>query len=126
LVTYSRAITYNAKSQIIHDISNTTRKKPNDPGNDIFRAETHNDYDALRQAQGDRGYVGTGSGASYALGAMVWAATQNFKNNIDGNDNYDTLTGFSYAWWDGAVQSGISYDKNLSMAPPNGQAGDTG
>jgi YD repeat-containing protein len=111
-VTYSRQITYNAKNQITKDENTTVRTRTGGVGQDWWQTITRNDYD------GD-GNFDTGSGSSYALGAIVWQHSQSFKqtsSNASGTgdgDSPDTMLKFLYAWWDGAVQSSVEYDKKF-------------
>lgn len=58
---------------------------------------------------------GYGSGAGYALGAVVSSSAKNYKNGVDG-DAPDTSTTSSFAWYDGAVQSSVTHNPNTSNA----------
>lgn len=95
-IAYSRDITYNAKGQTSSDTTNTKR------GTDIFRSI--NTY-------------GYGSGTSYALGQMVTISGDNYKNNVDA-DAKDTLVTNTYAWREGAVQSQITNNTDVSDNNP--------
>jgi hypothetical protein len=67
-VVFSRALTYNAKGQLIHDDSSTKK------GADTFRAVVRFDY---------------GTGANYALGSVVQSLSDTYKN---GSDNANSGT----------------------------------
>jgi hypothetical protein len=84
-VAYSRAVTYNAKSQVTNETSNTRQ------GTDTWTSVVTNAY---------------GSGAGYALGAATVVTTTDSKN---GAYQYATTTTNSFAWWDGAVQETVSF-----------------
>lgn len=91
-IMFSRAVSYNDKSQITSDISNTKTCAT------IYRAETTYSY---------------GSGAGYALGSAISISTANFENNAA---KKTTLTTNAYDWWDGVVQSGMSFDADTADA----------
>jgi hypothetical protein len=93
-VAYSRSVTYNAKSQVTNETSNTRQ------GTDTWTSVVTNAY---------------GSGAGYALGAATVVTTSDSKNGIY---QYTTTTTNSFAWWDGAVQSSLSYAKTGATTPP--------
>jgi YD repeat-containing protein len=84
-VAYSRSVTYNAKSQVTNETSNTRQ------GTDTWTSVVTNAY---------------GSGAGYALGAATVVTTTDSKN---GAYQYATTTTNSFAWWDGAVQETVSF-----------------
>jgi YD repeat-containing protein len=85
---YSRTAVFNSKGQLTSDFTSSTK------GSDTYTSSTTYDY---------------GYGANYALGQVISATAKNYKNNNDGNAP-DTLTTNGYVWWDGAVQSSITYD----------------
>jgi YD repeat-containing protein len=89
---YNRSVTYNGKGQVI---SETVVNKQ---GADTITSYTTNDF---------------GSGSGYALGAVVYSGSSTYKNGA-----YQTAssTTNSYAWYDGAVQSQISYKPNTSQS----------
>jgi len=89
VVAYSREITYNAKSQVIEEVTNTKQ------GADIYRAETAYDY---------------GSGVNYALGSPLVVTTVNFKND---QEQKTSEVVNAYAWGDGPMQSELAYDGDL-------------
>ncbi|MDQ4086534.1 MAG: LysM peptidoglycan-binding domain-containing protein, partial [Pseudomonadota bacterium] len=94
-VAWERSVTYNAKGQATNETVN--RKDPISAGvYDTYVDVTVNTY---------------GSGSAYALGAIVSSTSDTSKNGSDG-DVSDTSTTNSFTWWDGAVQSQISYDSN--------------
>lgn len=80
-------IVYNAKGQIT---SETTATKQ---GADTWVSTITNTY---------------GSGGTYALGAILTTTTSDAKNGVY---QYATTTTNSYAWYDGAVQSSLTYAK---------------
>jgi YD repeat-containing protein len=84
-VAYSRAVTYNAKSQVTNETSNTRQ------GTDTWTSVVTNAY---------------GSGAGYALGAATVVTTSDSKNSYW---QYSTTTTNAFAWYDGAVQSSVSF-----------------
>ncbi|MGQ7830152.1 LysM peptidoglycan-binding domain-containing protein [Altererythrobacter sp. Z27] len=89
-VGYSRDSWYNAKGQMIEDYAVTLRS------GDLWRSRTNYDY---------------GVGSNYALGSVVQQASDNHKNSSDDDWN-DTATKYFFAWYDGAVQSSIQYDRS--------------
>ncbi len=105
--SYARFITYNAKNQLIADASETIRlREGSSTATDSWMSITRNDYDA-------NGDISDGAGVTYALGAVVWSHTDTYKNGISADSaDPDTLTKTEYAWWDGAVQSAVKYDKD--------------
>jgi YD repeat-containing protein len=88
---YDRELTYNAKGQLTLDVASTLQGTAT-----TMKSRTEYTF---------------GSGTGYALGAVVTAAAQNWKNDDDGIAP-DTLTTTTYAWWDGAVASSTSYDED--------------
>jgi YD repeat-containing protein len=103
----SRTVFYNAKNQISSDEVSTWRGASGPPGgDDEFKAVTTYDY----------GVVGT---SSYALGGVVSQNVVNTKK-LAGSSSWSTdpgtLTQTSYDWWDGAVQSAIHHDADLTNA----------
>ncbi|PSJ42216.1 polymorphic toxin-type HINT domain-containing protein [Allosphingosinicella deserti] len=97
VVQYQRDVTYNAKSQITGETTNTRR------GADIFRSIVVNNY---------------GTGTAYALGAVVWSTSQNDKfvkgtTLATGSANpLDTRTDNTIGWYDGAVTTQVRFDEN--------------
>jgi YD repeat-containing protein len=87
---YDRSVVYNTKGQATSETIVTKR------GADTHTNNVTNDY---------------GSGASYALGAIVSTTSYNYKNGA--YQNY-TTTSTSYAWWDGAVQSSVTTTQGTS------------
>ena len=94
-MVFSRSATFNTKSQLVADDS-TTRKSDGTS----YRAVSSYEY---------------GSGADYALGSALTISTINYKGGRDA-DAPDTLTTNSYAWWDGAVQNGITHKPNTAQS----------
>ncbi|WP_135212625.1 HNH endonuclease [Vitreimonas flagellata] len=94
-VLYSRVATYNAKSQITTDTTNTKR------GNVVYKGVSTYDY---------------GTGLNYALGAALSITTANYENNSFKNNSLTTNT---YQWWDGAVQNTIQFKPNTSQSTTN-------
>ncbi len=94
-VAYSRSAYFNNKSQLLSDYTST---KKSDGA--TYQASTSYDY---------------GYGTAYALGSALSVSTINYKNNNNAQAP-DTLTTNSYAWWDGAVQSGIAHKPNTAQA----------
>ena len=84
---YDRAVTYNAKGQVTSETSATLQ------GTDTWTSTVTNTY---------------GSGTTYALGSALTVATSDSKN---GSFQYSTTTTNAFAWWDGAVQSSMTYAK---------------
>jgi YD repeat-containing protein len=111
---YSRTITYNAKNQITSEDS-TTLRSGSSSTIDSLRTVVRNDYDADRN-------LATGSGSTYALGAIVWQHSQGWKNGDDGNSP-DTMLRFNYEYWDGAVQSSVNYDQKIGASGAFGTSG---
>jgi YD repeat-containing protein len=93
-VAYDRALTYNAKSQLVSEIAITKR------GTDLYKSISTYDY---------------GTGTNYALGSVLSVVSQNFKNNSDSAAK-DTSTVNTYAWRDGAVQNTITVDNDTASS----------
>ncbi|PSJ42219.1 LysM peptidoglycan-binding domain-containing protein [Allosphingosinicella deserti] len=100
VVQYQRDVTYNTKSQITGETTNTRR------GSDRFRTIVVNDY---------------GTGTAYALGAVVWSTSQNDKfvngsgTAATGSANpLDTRTDNTIGWYDGAVTTKVRFDENTA------------
>ncbi|MEA3064796.1 MAG: hypothetical protein QOJ27_1242, partial [Sphingomonadales bacterium] len=89
---YDRTVTLNGKGQV------TSETVINKQGADTIKTVSSHDL---------------GSGAGYALGAIVSTYTSTYKNNV--YQNASTTTN-SYAWYDGAVQSSIVYKPNTSQS----------
>ncbi|HEX8623379.1 MAG TPA: LysM peptidoglycan-binding domain-containing protein [Allosphingosinicella sp.] len=89
---FDRTVTYNTKGQVTNE---TVVQKQ---GGDTITSYSYNDF---------------GSGAAYALGAVTYSSTTTYKNNA--YQSVSTTTN-SYAWYDGAVQSAISYKPNSSQS----------
>ncbi len=94
---FSRALDYNARSQVVSETADTLR------GSDLLRSIASYDY---------------GVGAGYALGAALTVSVQNLKNGIDAGTGGapDTRTTNIYAYWDGAVLSRTTYDEDTGNA----------
>ncbi len=86
-IAYSRTVAYNSKGQVASETTNTRQ------GTDTWTSVVTSDY---------------GSGSGYALGAAVVTTTSDSKN---GYWQHSTTTTNSFAWWDGAVQSQVSFAK---------------
>jgi YD repeat-containing protein len=98
-VTYSRALTYSARSEISDEtvLSQGTT------------SVIHNDYRAETTA-GSGSYTGT-----YLGGVVTHTRTQTTVSGT--TTTSDTAT--SYVWWDGARQSEVVYKPNISQATTN-------
>jgi YD repeat-containing protein len=93
---YDRTVVYNEKGQIRWDTVISLQ------GWTTIRAITGNEYVAR----------GTDPVSSYALGAVVYTATETFKNGSSTTDNW-TETKNSYVWWDGAMQDHVTHTPNV-------------
>ncbi|PTS90545.1 hypothetical protein DBR17_01085, partial [Sphingomonas sp. HMWF008] len=80
-----RAIKYNAQGQVTNTLDITRQD------NDTVQVDTTNQY---------------GTGADYALGAVIQSVANTFKNNVFQSTG-TTVT--SYGWYDGAVQTQVAY-----------------
>ncbi len=87
-VGFERSVKYNYKGQAYEDTSITKRD------GDTYKNVTTNDF---------------GSGSNYALGAVVTSTTSNYKNT---SLQEKSSTANTYQWWDGAVLSAISHDRD--------------
>ncbi|WEJ98137.1 MAG: polymorphic toxin-type HINT domain-containing protein [Candidatus Sphingomonas phytovorans] len=94
-VIYSRTAGYNNKGQLTSD-STSTKKY------DGYTYQSITTYDY-------------GYGTNYALGSVVSSYSRNYRNWNDGQAP-DTSTVNTYQWWDGAVQSSISFKPNTSQS----------
>jgi YD repeat-containing protein len=90
-LVYHRTNTWNAKSQISVDTTITKR------GSNTYQATSTYGY---------------GSGSGYALGSPLTVTTQNWANG-SAQANSETTT--SYAWYDGAVTSSVTYKQNAGQ-----------
>ncbi|MEQ1551118.1 hypothetical protein, partial [Sphingorhabdus sp.] len=111
-ITFSRSIGYNAKGQVLTDDATTMRARYAATGYDSWRTLTRNDYDA-------DGNLYTQAGSGYALGSVVWAHGETWKNGSSSAID-DHMTRYYYDWRDGAVQSSIAYDKHYGWSNNNG------
>lgn len=107
-VSISRSVTYNAKNQVVSDDVSTKKKRDGNNMVDSWRSVTTYDY---------------GSGSAYALGSVVSQTAVNTKL-ASGSGSWSsqpgTLTSTSYLWWDGAIQSSVTYDSDTaSGSNPN-------
>ncbi|MFZ2032019.1 MAG: DUF6531 domain-containing protein, partial [Vitreimonas sp.] len=91
-VSFSRAITLNAKSQVTYEVDTSVK------GSITYVGNTTTDY---------------GTGTSYALGAPLTITTVNYENGVQKKTTQSTNT---YAWWGGAVSSLISYKPDTSQS----------
>ncbi|HYD39126.1 MAG TPA: LysM peptidoglycan-binding domain-containing protein [Allosphingosinicella sp.] len=89
---YDRTVTYNGKGQV------TNETVINKQGSDTITTYTNNNF---------------GAGSAYALGAVVSSGSSTYKN---GAYQSASSTTNSYVWYDGAVQSQISYKPNTSQS----------
>ncbi len=89
-VSFSRSAAYNVKNQLTSDTTNVKQ------GSDVNRSVTSYNY---------------GTGASYALGNVVYQTSINYKNNNSGQAP-NTRTDNTYQYFDGAVQATIRHDNN--------------
>jgi YD repeat-containing protein len=89
---YDRNVTYNGKGQVYYDTV------INKQGADTITTNTSSDF---------------GAGSAYALGAVVYSSSSNYKNGAYQNASSTTN---SYTWYDGAMQSQISYKPNTSQS----------
>ncbi|KAF0177045.1 MAG: membrane protein of unknown function, partial [Caulobacteraceae bacterium] len=85
-VAFSREMTYNAKGQVVSDITNTLR----DGG--VSRSQSTYSY----------GEDATGGGVNYALGAAVRIDTTSWFNNANAQVSVTTN---EFEWYDSAVQA---------------------
>lgn len=86
--SYDRLVTYNAKGQITFDSVSTKQ------GSDIYRDDTTYSY--------------TDGNGQYLLGSVARTDVGKYKNGSD-SAVPDPNTVYSYAWYDGAVQSAVAY-----------------
>ena len=93
VVAYSRTASYNAKNQVVSDDVSAWQ------GGALYRSLSTYSY---------------GSGASYALGAVVQIDTQRWKNGAASEPDTQTIN--SYQWWDGAVQASTTHDADTGNA----------
>jgi YD repeat-containing protein len=93
---FERNVSYNDKGQIWRDVT-FTKQQRTDGGSDIVRAVTENKFYAFNP-QNPNAPVDP---ATYALGAIVYTATESFRNG--GPTENWTETKNSYVWWDGAM-----------------------
>ncbi|KTE42969.1 MULTISPECIES: DUF6531 domain-containing protein [unclassified Sphingopyxis] len=104
-LSYSRAVTYNAKGQVASDNVMTRRDR-----NEVYTPGATVVSDEWRNIT----TYGYGSGSSYALGSVLTATVQAYRNGFDtgASGAPDTSTTTSYEWWDGAVQTYITHDSD--------------
>ncbi|MDX8356530.1 DUF6531 domain-containing protein [Sphingopyxis terrae] len=97
-VIFSRTTVWNSSGKMDVDDSSTLR----------YRANAAGPTDLLRS----RSVYGYGTGTGYALGNALTITTQAWKNGIDTGSNGapDTLTTNIYSWYDGAVQTSVTFD----------------
>lgn len=79
-------------------------------------------YDRANRELSETSFTGRGDGVyktvltnTYTGGQLTRQQQRNFKYDVDA-DAPDTDQSYSYAWWDGAIQSGISYDSDTGSA----------
>jgi YD repeat-containing protein len=106
-VSYTRALTYNNRSQILTEVV-STYEDDDSSGERGVKWDTSTYYY-------DDAYNGTGA---YLGGAVTRIATERHQIEQDGDyDNYDdTDTRYTYSWWDGAKQAGTTYDKDTGSS----------
>lgn len=92
-VVFSRSAVYNEKGQLTSDYTSNLKTD-----NKTYTSSTSFNY---------------GYGAGYMLGAVV---SQSSSNGVTGQSTTYSSTTNSYIWYDGALQSTISYKPNTSQS----------
>ncbi len=92
-VVFSRSAAYNEKGQLTSDYTSNLKTD-----NKTYTSSTTYNY---------------GYGAGYMLGAVV---SQSTSNGVTGQSTTYSSTTNAYLWFDGAVQSSISYKPNTSQS----------
>ena len=93
-VAYDHSSVYNNKSQVTSETTTTKRS------GDTYTDYTTNSF---------------GTGTAYALGSITQIDTQSYKNGSDSSVP-DPRTINSYAWYDGAVQSSMTFDSDINTS----------
>src|SRR5262249_48546126 len=91
-VAFSRAITWNGKSQTTYEVDDTRR------GSTVYETRATTDY---------------GSGTSYLLGSINTVSVGNYTNGTFQNTS---LTTNGYGWYDGATQASITFKPDVNQS----------